>query len=70
MSGGSRNNLRKDVMLLQRKQAAMLSIGERRGDLEKRIRFQVETDDYAESELFSWNIVRSLCDLGYFLTGF
>ena len=57
MSGRSRNNVRKDVMLLHRKQAPMLSIGERRDDLEERIRFQVETDDYAESELFGWNIV-------------
>lgn len=57
MSSGSRNNMRKDVMLLQGKQAATLSVGEWRDDLQDRIQFQVETDDSAESELFVWNTV-------------
>lgn len=57
MSGGSSNNMRKDVLLLQGKQAATLSVGEWRDDLQDRIQFQVETDDSAESELFAWNTV-------------
>lgn len=44
------------------------SIGDQREDWEECIPFQVETDDYAESELFGWNILWSLRNLGYFLT--
>lgn len=57
MTGGSRNNVRKEVMLLHRKQAAVRSIGDQREDWEECIPFQMETDDYAELELFGWNIL-------------
>jgi len=29
-----------------------------------------QNHDHTKSELFSWNIVQFLCDLGYFLTSF